>query len=411
MTALDLRCSAAAAAALALTLTLFSAGCAPSRAGDKEPPAASSSTAVVEPKARAAVDRMRAAYRGMTSYSGTIEVAATESFALPSVKAKLRFQRPNRISVVTTERSGTARAVCDGKTLYAVVPDEPKKYLKRPAPAGSQALVTALMESGATGPGLTAILAGADPIRQFQRSLKSVRFGEESRIAGTPVETVTIDVEGPQLQATLTLFIGKNDHLLRRAQFAQKVGSQVLTVTENHSDIRRNPVLPASAFLFTPPRGAKPVVSFGPLPYDESLQPGARPFPIQANDLAGKPLTLSQYKGKVVLLDFWATWCGPCVQELPNVAAPYKTYRGRGFEIVGISLDRPGQQPALAAFVRENKISWRQIYDEKGSLARRYGVQAIPFTLLIGRDGRIAAVNPRGAAALDEAVRSALAGK
>lgn len=125
-----------------------------------------------------------------------------------------------------------------------------------------------------------------------------------------------------------------------------------------------------------------------------------QPFPAFAEQgLDGKPLSFEQYKGKVVLVDFWATWCGPCVDELPNVIAAYQKYHDRGFEIIGISLDK--SRADLTGFLKERHMTWSQYFDGlgwKNKLAQQFGIDAIPATFLVGPDGKIVARNLRGAA-------------
>jgi peroxiredoxin len=128
-------------------------------------------------------------------------------------------------------------------------------------------------------------------------------------------------------------------------------------------------------------------------------------------DSTGKPLSIANYKGKVVLLDFWATWCGPCVHELPNVIKSYDTHHKQGFEIIGISLDK--DQEKLASFTKEKNMTWVQYFDGlvwQNKLAVKYGVNSIPATYLLDGQGTIIGKDLRGED-LENAVTKALAKK
>ncbi len=133
-------------------------------------------------------------------------------------------------------------------------------------------------------------------------------------------------------------------------------------------------------------------------------------FPdFKETDLDGKPLSVGNFKGKVVLVDFWATWCGPCVGELPNVLKTYEKFHAKGFEIIGISLDK--EKDKLTGFLKEKGMTWAQYFDGKGwqcKLAGQYGVNSIPATYLIDTEGKILAKDLRGEA-LEKAVEKALA--
>jgi len=133
-------------------------------------------------------------------------------------------------------------------------------------------------------------------------------------------------------------------------------------------------------------------------------------FPsFEEQDVAGKPLSVAAYKGKVVLIDFWATWCPPCRGELPNVQKTYEKHHGKGFEIIGVSLDQDKQK--LTSFTEDKKMAWQQFFDGKGwgnKLAVKYGIQSIPATYLLDGQGKIIGKDLRGEA-LEEAVSKALA--
>ena len=110
------------------------------------------------------------------------------------------------------------------------------------------------------------------------------------------------------------------------------------------------------------------------------------------NDPEGKPVQLLSLRGKVVLIDFWASWCAPCRQENPNVVKLYEQYNSKGFEIIGVSLDRSKDEWLQA--IKDDKLSWVHVSDLQfwqNSAARLYGVNAIPQTYLLNAEGKIIA--------------------
>jgi thiol-disulfide isomerase/thioredoxin len=130
----------------------------------------------------------------------------------------------------------------------------------------------------------------------------------------------------------------------------------------------------------------------------EGLAVGAAFPDFAVTNLDGAPLSVGALKGKVVLVDFWATWCGPCRAELPNVIETYQKYHARGFEIIGVTLD--SERDKLEAFLQQQAgMTWPQYFDGQGwgnQLAVKYGVNSIPFAILIGPDGKIIGTELRG---------------
>jgi thiol-disulfide isomerase/thioredoxin len=130
------------------------------------------------------------------------------------------------------------------------------------------------------------------------------------------------------------------------------------------------------------------------------------PVKVSGKTVAGKPFDISQYKGKVVIVDFWATWCGPCLAELPNLKKIYEKYHDRGLEIVGVNLDDDGEQ--LAKFLKDNDYPWLILHnsdpkkadDKKKGFsdpnAEFYGITGIPTIILIDRKGKVISLDARG---------------
>ncbi len=116
-------------------------------------------------------------------------------------------------------------------------------------------------------------------------------------------------------------------------------------------------------------------------------------------DTAGVPVKLSQFRGKYVLLDFWASWCGPCRMENPNVAKAYNTFKDKGFTVLGVSLDRENARDKWIKAIHDDKLTWTHVSDLKfwnNAVAKAYGIKAIPQNLLLDPEGKIVAKNIKG---------------
>jgi thiol-disulfide isomerase/thioredoxin len=117
------------------------------------------------------------------------------------------------------------------------------------------------------------------------------------------------------------------------------------------------------------------------------------------NDTLGIPVSLASFKGKYVLVDFWASWCGPCRRENPNVVKTFNAYKDKPFTILSVSLDQPNAKDKWIKAIHDDNLTWTHVSDLQfwnNEVAKQYGIQAIPQNLLLDPDGKIIAKNLRG---------------
>jgi len=142
-----------------------------------------------------------------------------------------------------------------------------------------------------------------------------------------------------------------------------------------------------------------------------ALSPGDAPPAIDIPDQAGKKVDLSALKGKVVLIDFWASWCGPCKQEMPVLEELHKKYAKDGLVIVGVNIDNNAKK--MNNFLKGTPATFRIVHDRKLDIASKYEPETMPSSYFIGRDGKIRYVHEgfkkRDAGEIEERVKKLLA--
>jgi peroxiredoxin len=173
---------------------------------------------------------------------------------------------------------------------------------------------------------------------------------------------------------------------------ARSMETSVLIVVEEQV---LNPDIPDSQFVFVPPEGVKVVDVFelgGAMGGEETNLSGQAAQDFMLTDLEGNSVSLSQFRGKVVVLDFWATWCPPCREEMPELESAYNKYREKGVEVVAVSTD-DSKEP-VESFVKQNNITFIVLHapaEKMASIDQFYKITSIPRVLVIDREGTIRA--------------------
>ncbi|MEW6199373.1 MAG: TlpA disulfide reductase family protein [Planctomycetota bacterium] len=175
-------------------------------------------------------------------------------------------------------------------------------------------------------------------------------------------------------------------------------------VSARFDDVRMDMEVPADRFVFRPPAGAEKVAQFT----DLSEMPDPReligkPAPLFAGTaLDEKPLALEELRGRVVIVDFWATWCAPCVQAMPQIQKLHLKYADKPVTVIGVNQDDKRTEAKIKPFLKDKEITFRQLPDPKGKIARKYKVAGIPCTFLLDKKGTVQAVHVGLSMSLEE---------
>ena len=378
-------------------------------------PAATAATAPVAPlaiaqldaKAVALMEESVVAYAALPQLSQRFLVASfVDGNADPDGAGNgvLTWRKPGNARLEYTVGKSSATFVTDGAILVSQT--KPTQYTQEEIKRRGIENVIGSLPSSADMP-LNLLFNGRNPISgEGAPKWQSVRLDNKDGLQGV---ILVGPPRGTRKSANFGYYFDPKTHLLARVEASLEATNPEDGKTVVYSEVTTfspGDAIAPDAFQYVPAPGVERIHY-----YDKSLVVGAKPFALQGQTLEGKTISLDDYKGRVVLLDFWATWCAPCRAELPNVLENYGKYHDKGLDIVGVSLDDADSKEELSQFVAANKMTWAHLFDAapfRGPNATTYGVKAIPFTLLIGKDGTIAAVNPRDED-LEPEIKAALA--
>ena len=360
----------------------------------------------IQPKAQQILDRSLNAYRSLQSYQDTAMKSSIAPAGKQTARQLISWKAPRYLNVVTM--SGKNRLVdnYDGRNYNFTNIDRDKKlfWSTEPLPETSYGRHV-LLQYQPTGLLFTPFLAGVNPFEEpFGIPMASVTLKNATTLDGVKVDTIVATPKGDP-KTHFTYLIGQKDHLVRRISMESlTVAGDKYSMSETHTNIKTNVKFAPGTFTFRAPANT-PLKHPMTDAVGETFKAGDTPPPINAKDINGLSASIAQHKGKVLLVDFWASWCGPCVQAMPYLKSYYQKYHSQGFDILGISSDATIGD--LKKFIKDESIPWQQVYDPEGKAGEPYNVQYIPFSVLIGRDGKVIAVN-KDRLLLDTAIRKAL---
>jgi peroxiredoxin len=372
-----------------------------------EPPA----TAPADAEGATAVDAdaekvLRAfgdAVKGAESLSLRIEV--DQKLEIPSrgvkqaqvVKQTVQYVHPNRFLLTVEPANAGPQVISDGKriTLYSSTFG---KYLQDDAPERLTKEET-LARAGGVGSQILMIAAADDPYDVMVDESTQAKYLGEEEIDGEKMQKIRVTegmVDMDMWFDEKSLMRRMQPDLTRQMQ-GRDVGDMTMSVVITINDWKKGEAIPDETFAFTPPEGAEQVESVqavfgGPDMPDPSRRLRGKPAPpVNLDTLDGGKLELASLKGKVVILDFWATWCPPCVASLPILVEVAGEYADKGVVFYAVNVGE--EEGEINAFMQQHGLAMNVALDKDRKASDAYMANAIPQTVIVGADGNVHAVH------------------
>jgi peroxiredoxin/outer membrane lipoprotein-sorting protein len=340
------------------------------------------------------LEKVAETYRNLKRYEFdfTLLTDIRSAAGRKSVETRIELTnvRPDRLRMLISGGLGELQVYSDGEVSWVFVP--PLKQYTRKITNGAKPTAT-------DGAARFAAIA-MQVLEQFERISASVRTAkilrtEKLEIEGTPVECLVVEVELEQQDSderrVRTYWIDPEHYLVRKAvQFDKLSGEAVdaleteITTTFRKADT--NPSIPDGTFTFTPPADAKEVAAFRPS-RQIAIEIGSDAADFQLKDLEGREIQLKTLRGNVVLLNFWATWCGPCRLEMPVIEKLHQQFHAKGLRVFGVNDE---EIDTIRDYVAEHEYSFPTLVDTDQQAIKLYRIRGIPTMVVIDREGKIA---------------------
>lgn len=389
----------------------------------------------IDPEAKKVVDAFGKFFAGLKGFRFTDTVALhieqlgqkqTQEFV-----QKFSAERPNKFSYALESQRGSANVISDGQELSLYIKGY-EKYATEKAPATFAAMLENQLIYGAVGLGnastVTEAVFSDDPAGKLLEKTDAVEYGGLVELDGAKCHL--LKATGGELDWQIWIDAGKQPLVRQFVPDLAKAFERLAKAKNQESPLKNmkvdnivtyedwevDPKFKADDFAFHAPEGATKVNSFMAIVSNEPEQPvelqphvlvGEPAPPVELELLDGGKLDLASYKGKnIVILDFWATWCGPCVQAMPIIEKVAEKFKDKGVVLFAVNLEEEPDE--IRTFLEEAKLNVPVALDTNGAVAAAYKTEVVPQTVLVGTDGTVQVVKLGATPDLEESLTGEL---